>query len=279
MNRVDYSKNASLLDVEIDDFDTQSYMEFGEHPTGINEERMRLPTRYDIAKFYKRNKRNPEKGYWVRKTAEAMPDISDDFDWQITYTFPATLRNPKTAQGSYGGKHVTFRRLYLILCERFNGGKYFIDDYFDTVYPHTAKPEVDLLLHDVKSELLSVAEAELEGAVSTKAGTFDKRYKANRGMQARLNRYESFAKAWEADKGEEVARIIKDDIINCMMSGQLQLECVTHGNSPETKKRREKAGLSSEPVFFATAQLIESIQLYVTLGGNKQWRTKQGILV
>ena len=279
MNRVDYSKNASLLDVEIDDFDTQSYMEFGGHPTGINDERMRLPTRYDIAKFYKRNKRNPEKGYWVRKTADAMPDISDDFDWQITYTFPATLRNPKTAKGSYGGKHVTFRRLYLILCERFNGGKYFIDDYFDTVYPHTAKPEVDLLLQDVKAELLSVAEAELEGAVATKTGTFDKRHKANRGMQARFNRYESFAKAWEADKGEEVARIIKDDIINCMMSGQLQLECVTHGNSPETKRQREKAGLSSEPVFFATAQLIESIQLYVTLGGNKQWRTKQGILV
>jgi hypothetical protein len=123
MNRVDYSKDFIFLrNIEIDDFDTQSYVETGHHPTGINDGRMRLPTRYDIAKFYKRNKRNSEKGYWVRKTADAMPDISDDFDWQITYTFPATLRNPKTAKGSYGGKHVTFRRLYLILCEHFNGG-------------------------------------------------------------------------------------------------------------------------------------------------------------
>lgn len=279
MNRVDYSKDAPLLDVEIDDFDTQSYRESGEHLTGINDGRMRLPTRYDIAKFYKRNKTNTERGNWVRKTPDKMPDFSDDFDWQITYTFPATLRNPKTAQGSYGGKHVTFRRLYLILCEHFNGGKYFIDDYFDTVYPHTVKPEVDELLSDVKGELLDFAGDELEGAIATKAGTFDKRYKANRGMLAKLRRYESFAKAWEEIKGIEVADIIKQDIINCMMSGQLQLECVTHGNSPETKRRRVKAGLSSEPVFFATAQLIESIQLYVTLGGNKQWQTRQGILV
>ena len=279
MIKHDYSKDISLLDVEIDDFDTQSYREEGSHPTGINDDRMRLPTRYDIAKYYLRNKRNKERGKWRRKAESFLPDISDDFDWQITYTFPNTLRNPKTSAGSYGGKNVTFRRLYLILCEHFNGGRYFIDDYFDTVYPHTVKPEVDAKLALIKSELLDYANEEFEGAVLTKSGNFDKRYKINRGMKAKLNRYESFAQSWENSYGEELASMIKNDIVNCMISGQLQLECVPHKNTKETKAKRRRAGLSEEPVFMATAQLIESLQLYVRIRGNRQWETNQGILV
>lgn len=279
MTRNDYSKDASLLAIEIDDFDTQSYWEEGSHPTGINDDRMRLPTRYDIAKYYLRNKRNRERGKWKRKTDDVLPDISDDFDWQITYTFPNTLRNPKTSAGTYGGKHVTFRRLYLILCEHFNGGRYFIDDYFDTVYPHTVKPEVDDKLDLIKSELIDYANEEFEGAVATKRGTFDRRYKVNKGMKAKLRRYESFAQSWEDSYGEEIASLIKNDIVNCMVSGQLQLECVTHKNTKETMDKRRRAGLSDEPVFMATAQLIESLQLYVRIGGNRQWETRQGILV
>lgn len=291
MNRSNYSNNASpLLDIEIDDFDTKSYIEEGSHPTGINEDRMRLPTRYDISKFYKRNKRpssydkygNPrfEKGQWRKKSAEELADISDDFNWQITYSFPAVRRNPLTSNGEmYGGANVTFRRLYLILCERFNGGRFFIDDYFDTVYPHTIKPEVDERLRIVKNELLDVASVELSGAVATASGDFDKRYKINRGMKAKLARYEAFASSWEASEGQEVAYMIKDDIINCMLSGQLQLECVAHSNTPGTERERIRAGLSPEPVFLATAQLIESLQLFVSIGGNRKWQTRQGILV
>ena len=119
MNKVDYSKDAELLDVEITDYDTVNG-----NDTGINDTRMRLPRRYDIVKYYKRNKRNTERGQWRKKASPI--DFADDFDWQITYSFPSTLRNPKTAKGSYGGRTVTYRRLYLILCEHFNGGRYFI---------------------------------------------------------------------------------------------------------------------------------------------------------
>lgn len=270
MNKTDYSKDAQLLDIEVTDFDTREF-----NDTGINDTRMRLPTRYDISKFYKRNKRNPERGIWKRK--ESKVAFSDDFDWQITYSFPNTLRNPKTSAGVYGGKHVTFRRLYLILCEHFNGGRFFIDDYFNDVYPHTVKPEVDLQLDKIKNTLLEYADVTFEGAVATKSGDFDRRYKANRGMRAKKKRYEAFAQAWEESYGSYLASIIKDDIINCLMSGQIPLQFV--GNATSTKKARIRAGLSAEPRFFATAQLIESIQLYVKIGGNKQWRTKQGILV
>lgn len=275
MIKPNVTKNADLLDIEIFDFDTKD-----EHETGINDDRMRLPNAYDISKYYKRNRRNREKGKWVKKSDDELLDFSSDFDWQITYKFPNTVRNNKTHLGAtYGGANVTFRRLYLILSERFNGGNYFIDDYFDTVYPHTVKKEIDLELNNIKKDLLPVAEDYLDGAVVTKNGNFDKRYKSNRGMKSKLKEYESFARAWEDNEGVYLAKIIKDDIINCMISGQLQMECISHLDSAETKRRRAKAGLSREPVFLATSQLIESLQLFVRIGGNKQWQTKQGILV
>ena len=64
MNKVDYSKDAELLDVEITDYDTVN-----NNDTGINDTRMRLPRRYDIVKYYKRNKRNPERGQWRNKAS------------------------------------------------------------------------------------------------------------------------------------------------------------------------------------------------------------------
>ena len=275
MTKIDYSKDAELLNIEKFDFDTAMANE-----TGINDFRMRLPNRYDIAKFYKRNKRNREIGKWVKKSSEDLPDISDDFDWQITYSFPNTVRDNRTPTGSrYGGNNVTYRRLYLILCERFNNGDYFIDDYFDTVYPHTVKPEVDRSLDRIKKELLEVADETLEGAIATRKGNLDLRYKENRGMKSKIKAYESFAQAWEDNEGEYLAKIIKDDIISCVESGQLQAYCVNHINDIDTTRERIEKGLQPYPVFSATRRLIEHIQLYVRIGGNGKWRTKQGILV
>ena len=260
----DYSKDASLLGMEIFDYDTR-----GLNKTGINDGRMRLPTRYDISKFYKRNKitrgthRAGEYGQWKKKAKEDLLDFSDDFDWQITYSFPATLRNPKTKNGvTYGGKAVTFRRLYLILCEHFNGKQYFIDEYFDTVYPFTIKPEVDKRLEVIKEELLDVANFELDEESSKK----------------KIREYEKFAKEWEDNEGIEIADIIKDDIIKCITSGQLPCQ---FANVPakSTAYQRLKAGLSPLPWFSATEQLIRSIQLFVTIRGNKKWETQSGLLV
>lgn len=280
MNKTNYSRNAKLLDIEITDYDTRD-----ELPTGINEDRMRLPERYDIAKFYQRfhavnsyGKR--EQGRWVSKKEKDLPDFSDEFEWQITYKFPAVVRNPVTVNGKvYGGSNVTFRRLYLILCERFNDGRYFIDDYFDTVYPHTVKLEIDTELAKIKADLLDVADKELEGAVATKRGTLHKRLKANKGMQAKLEAYELFAQEWEDSEGSRLARIIKEDIINCMISGQLQAECVNHINDIDTTRERIQKGLDPYPVFVATEQLIRSLQLFVKIGNKGKWQTKQGILV
>ena len=292
MTKTNYSKDTELIEEEILDYDSLNFNE-----TGINDGRMRFPTRYDISKYYVRNKRNRGKhrageyGKWKNKEAEDIIDFSNDFEWQITYAFPATLRNPVTKNGAvYGGMNVTFRRLYLILCEHFNGGVYFIDEYFDSVYPYTVKPEVDAKLSSVKEELLDVANYELNRAQAlnfeegldkfkvNKDGTLNKSAtKINRNARKTIDEYEQFAREWEENEGEEVAKLIKNDIIGCITSGQLP--CQFASPADNTMKRRLEAGLSPTPLFSATEQLIRSLQLYVKIGGNKKWQTQSGLLV
>lgn len=293
MIRPNYAKDAPLLEEEILDYDT-----LGLNETGINDGRMRLPTRYDISKFYQRNKRNwgkrraGEYGHWKKKSEDEVLGFSDDFEWQITYSFPAALRNPVTPNGvAYGGRNVTFRRLYLILCERFNGGEYFIDSYFDTVYPYTVKSRVDEKLSEVKSELLGLAdymlgEAEalnelegLKGMKVTKGGRLSKAsFVRNRRAKKALADYESFAREWEGMEGEEVARMIKEDIISCVTSGQLPCQFLS-APAESTMKKRLRAGLGPLPLFSATEQLIRSLQLYVHIRGSGEWKTQSGLLV
>lgn len=293
MTKPNYSKDAPLLDEEILDYDTLHLNE-----TGINDGRMRLPTRYDISKYYKRNKRNRSKhrageyGQWKDKEAEDLIDFSEDFDWQITYNFPATIRNPITQNGArYGGKNVTFRRLYLILCEHFNGGEYFVDTYFDSVYPYTIKSLIDEKLSSVKEELIDVAnytfnevnelneEEGLEEIKVNKDGALSKSASArNKRAYKALAEYEQFAREWEDNEGEEVAKLIKEDIISCVTSGQLPCQFLS-APKKSTVKKRFRAGLAPTPLFSATEQLINSIQLYVKIGGNGKWLTQSGLVV
>lgn len=284
MRKYDYSKNAELFRNEVYDLDTED-----RHETGINTYRMRLPDRYDISKFYKRSKRPSsydafgepryEKGKWVNKPEGEVLDFSEDFDWQITYKFPAEPHNNISPLNKvYGGAHVTYRRLYLILCERFNGGEFFVDEYFNSVYPYSwVKERVDVELNNLKDELVFYAEDLTEGAVITKKGTLDKRaVRANRGMKTRLREWESFAREWEERKGDELAEYIRDDIIRALANGEIPLK---HVMASSTKKKRAQAGYDEEPLFYAMGDLIEHIQLFVKIGGNGKWKTEQGLVV
>ena len=275
MNRSDYSKDADLLEEEIYDFDTLDV-----HETGINNGRMRLPERYDIAKYYKRNKRNPERGRWVKKNQNEIPEFTDaDFDWQITYSFPSELRNNVTELGKkYGGDHVTYRRLYLILCEAFNGGEFFVDEYFNSVYPKSwVKERVDVELNNLKDELTYYASDLLEGAIATRQGELSKKHSVvNRGMKARIKEWRTFARQWEEKKGNELAFYVAEDIKRALEVGEIPLNMKL---SERTKKLRRYAGLNDTTVFYATGDLIDHIQLFIKIGGNGKWKTEQGLLV
>ena len=294
MLRYDYSDDAELLDYEIDDYDTVDYQEAleaggdtaGSHPTGINKNRMRLPTRYDISKYYERLKRdrkgeyyNPQTGEYETVTRnkgeygkwknrkEELVDFTPDFDWQITYSFPDTLHNNISPLDKvYGGATVTYRRLYLILCERFNEKEYFVDTYFRDVYPQTVKEEVDVYLNNVKDELdMYLYDVVLDGAKLTKRGRLSKakRYaKQNAPYVKALERYRKFADKWEDTKGNEVAEIIAEDIKRALELGEIPLNNI---HTVKTQKKRVQAGYDPDTVFYAFGDLIDHIQLYVKI--------------
>lgn len=286
LKEINYSKNAKLLPEEITDFSTKF-----PHPTGINRNRMRLPDRYDIAKFYQRNKKpssyddegNPryEKGKWVRKSASNMPVFTDeDFNWQITYNFPDEIHPNITPIGkAYGAKNMTFRRLYLILCERFNNHVYFIDRYFEDIYPTSwVKEEVDVALHNAKDELVYYLEDLTEGARITKKGRLDRRQRNYSSYAEAINDWSDYAREWEDNVGADLAEKITYDIQTRLENGELGL--IKTGLEDSTKARRRYAGVpTDDTVFYAMGSLIESLQLYVTVGGNGKWKTDQGLVV
>lgn len=288
-------RDADLLPYEIDDYDTRvirEALDMGEdpaglHPTGINKSRMRLPEVYDITKYYERLKRNSkakwynpdtdeyetivrnkgEYGHWKNRKAKDIPQITDveGIQWSITYNFPNTLHNNVSPlKKLYGASTVTYRRLYLILCERFNDKEYFVDTYFKDVYPHTVKEEVDVKLQTVKDELrMYLYDVVLDGAKLTKSGKLDKRYsKYNASYYEALEEYKAFKERWEDENGEEVADLIAEDIKSCLATGQIPLNC-THTTS--TAKRRIWAGYDPDTVFYAMGDLIDHIQLYVKI--------------
>lgn len=281
-----YARNAELLPEEITDFSTMF-----PHPTGINRDRMRLPTRYDIAKFYKRNKTpssydeagNPryEKGRWMRKAPEDIPEFTSmDFNWQITYSFPSDVHPNITPIGkAYGAKNMTFRRLYLILCERFNSHVYFIDHYFEEIYPTSwVKEEVDVALNNAKNELLMYVDSMTEGARVTKRGTLDRRQKNYKQYAKSLDEWSDFARTWEENVGADLADKISYDIQTRLENGELGL--IKTGLESSTKARRRYAGVpTDDTVFYAMGELINSLQLYIKLGGTGKWKSDAGIVV
>lgn len=274
LREANYSKDVSLKDYEIYDYDT-----FDEHETGINDGRMRLPRRYDISKFYKRIAEGSEVGEWVKKSPEDMPVFTDmDFDWQITYKFPSTRHNNISPLGKvYGGANVSYRRLYLILCEHFNDGDFFVDEYFNSIYPGSwVKDTVDVALNNLKDEFVYYAEDITEGAKLTKTGRLSRTQKGYRKYARALKDWSSLAREWEDKKGDELADLIRNDIIRALANGEIPLN---RSLSSATREKRAKVGYDEEPLFYAMGDLIEHIQLYVKIGGNGKWKTEQGLVV
>ena len=288
--------DAELLPIEIDDYDTTDVRlaleadedPAGAHPTGINKSRMRLPEFYDISMYYERLRRNSkgkwlnpetdeyetvirnkgEYGHWKPLPKKELPKITSikGMQWRITYNFPDDLHSFVSGNGKvYGGEHVTYRRLYLILCERFNAKEYFVDTYFKEVYPYTMKEEVDVALQTVKDELsMYKYDVVLDGAKLTRKGELDRRYRRqNAYYYDALKEYESFKESWEDDKGEELAELIAEDIKYSLANGLIRLNLTELEYS--TQKRRLEAGYDANTVFYAMGDLIDHIQIQMSI--------------
>lgn len=226
-----------------------------------------------------------------------LTSLVDDFEWQITYKFTSEVRG---VPAGYGAKGMSFRRLYVILCEAYNNGIYFIEDYFDNVYPYTMKKEVDSFLDLLKFEL-EQEYAERATAVTTteedygevvseieevkenepervrKDKELDMRFTANKELlikkiyeeskyfeaKEKLSDFETFKKQSVSAEGNKLADLIKEDIKDCLRSGRIPL----HPSllSTHTMDRRARANLPEVPKFYASGQLIDNIMVFLRL--------------
>lgn len=192
------------------------------------------------------------------------------YDWSLTYQFSSDFRNPYVSLGRYGNPDMTFRRLYIILCERFNCGVYFIDEYFRLVYPFNGmKDIVEEELKEAKETYLYLMESTAKrfGKV-TKKGKLDMRYGINKiAMQSGLEGI-----SYEADI---VAQMVKDDIHRSLETGEIP---ILMSPSDTTLLIREYLGINSAEPFFATGQLIDDLRIFFRLE-KKEWKTKSNIMV
>lgn len=190
----------------------------------------------------------------------------EDYEWKITYQFSSAYRNNLSPSGRpYGNALMTFRRLYIILCEKFNKS-YFIDDYFDSVYPYTMKETVDKRLEDTKRAYLDLVD-ELHERIREN-GTLDKRYKANKELLI-------FGNETVQEEADVLAEWVKEDIKACLERGAIPLN---FSLSSATLKLRKEMGITSDKEFFAMGHLIDDLRIFFRIG-RKEWQTRQGIMV
>lgn len=233
MRRYDYSQPAALNEWEREHTDTLPFM---------------LPRRYEVDVDFE--------------------GLRDDYEWQITYKFPARRRDNIMPRGVYGRANMTYRRLYLELV-KLNRGVSFVDDYLKNVMPYSAVGErLQLYLKRVKES----AEAEwsqLYGSVRrTKRGCLDRRYRV--GIR-RLMQLKAFTDSAVREQGAEIARLLKSDLVGALASGRVPLS--PQLVSQKTQRLRMEAGLNPTPRFYASGRFINSIQFYVRLEKRGNWNT------
>lgn len=193
-----------------------------------------------------------------------LPQASESFDWQVTYKFPSSRRMNRFASGTYGGKNMTFRRLYTVLTH-LNGGVSFIDDYITNVLPYSAAgQELDEYLADVKAKADAEFEQMYEEAPKRKKdGGVYKRW------LPKLYALKAATDSAVKEKGAEVASRIKEDLVGALRDGRVPLSPSVV--SADTARKRVAAGLRPEPRFYASGQFINSILVYCRIARRGEW--------
>lgn len=202
-----------------------------------------------------------------------LMELDDKYTWDIRYYFSGNIREHIMPSGrSYGGKSMTFRRLFLILVAM-NNGVDFIQEYINKELPYSYPGE---RLREFLDYSMDVAESrfaqELVTLRRTKRGKVDRR---QRGKLKALADYSASIDTEVAEMGEEVSRIIKEDIEARFITGQMQFN--PSGLSLATQNRREWAGLLKEPRYYASGQFINDLHIICKLE-KKEWLTDINIL-
>lgn len=207
-----------------------------------------------------------EEGYELVIPTRYKPEALslDKFNVSVSYTFSSGVRfnnfileNGQTVR--FGADDMTYRRLYIILCESFNSGVKFVDTYFDTCFgPHMgrrAKEIANKVKKSYKDHAMNI-EAAIAQAKWRKDGEMDQRSKGYRLWFA--------LQTWKPIDVKpdlrEFSLAVKDDIKRCLAIGLVPMTFA--GHSKYSKVLRERLGFVPLTAFYASGQLVDHITLY-----------------
>jgi hypothetical protein len=213
--------------------------------------------------------RNPANDFNVNVLGQADPrQLMRGTDFQITYSFSRRVRVNTfhyaglfgNSKHEYGAPNVTFRQLYDFLCREYNGDERFVDTYFNQVFPSSpVGRDFAALEGDLRDALNTEYYERVMAAMerkTTKAGLPN--------MTTREGRYVKEFDVWKdaviARRLEQLREDIRQEIIVCLSTSRISL---LHRNSEVTRKARSRLGLATQPVFYASGQLINDIQIDV----------------
>lgn len=221
--------------------------------------------------------------HFVTLKAFAEQGYSTDIslkNFQISYSFPSKERNIFFPRGTYGQSMFSFRLLYEYLCELYNNNIPFIDEYLEGEFQYTNEYEELQALNERifvrMSEEVHQKGRELRGdtwrgpVLRDEKGRFMSAEKADPwhidAAIERLSGWQDFD-VWKDDvirqEVKELGRKIRERIIVSLELGEIPLH---HSNAASTIKRKEELGFSSpESVFYASGQLINTLNIYIAL--------------
>jgi hypothetical protein len=194
---------------------------------------------------------------------EDLEDLmtADGENFQITYSFPVRKRINVFAGQEYGAPGVTMRQLYDFLCNEYNGGERFVDSYFDYIFPSSPAGRLFNEFRGETSRMVNTEYKRIKAAKArktTKAGEADKRtreWKAVKGFQVWRDRL-------FIDKLDMLHKVIKREIVQYLSTGKIPLR---FRPASETMLIRARRGLAAQHGFYASGQLIESLQVSIRI--------------
>lgn len=208
-----------------------------------------------------------------RLTTRLFADTGDipGGKYQITYSFSSAIRKNlfRTHTGkkrAYGRPGVSFRLLYDFLCKNFNGGEYFIDNYFKDIFKSRSVYERFVGLNDTVMEDMRNEYAEIYDRLPRrKDGLPDRRYAITKEYVKSLK---TWSKASLRNTASRIAEEVRRDIKACLSTGQMPLK--KQAVSEATMRERAKFSIMNRTQFFlASGQLIDNLRIYVAIRGDE----------
>jgi len=225
---------------------------------------------------------NPLRTRQVIDSADIHNAIEMSGGFEITYSFSNTVRphmyplvNPRfvdKAYSQYGKEGWSYRLLYEFLCKTWNGGQYFIDEYFSSVF--SWRPVAEQFAGVNKSITRQMAQElkEQKGkALKNARGKFAKVQNMTEKdveyqFMQMFDDWKSFSVWRDATAKEKLKTLgdrIRDDIIECMSMGILTLRPYVKDSTME--KRMRFTNFDAMHMFYASGNLIRHLNIYISL--------------